>query len=170
MPAAYVGDANSLSWNFIGFPLKPNYSTSFLHWISSLSYPYLTTLYIFNSIISCLPKPSPLRFPWIHRGWTPADVVCVYNGMLLSHSVQLSHSVMSDSLQLHGLQHTRLLCPSPIPRTQTNSCLWSWWCLPNHLILCKPLILLPSMFPSIRVFSNGVSFSHQVAEPLVLQL
>jgi len=31
MPAAYVGDAYSLFWNFIGFPRKPSYSASFLH-------------------------------------------------------------------------------------------------------------------------------------------
>ena len=48
MPAAYVGDVNSLPWNFISFPRKPSYSASFLHWIFLLSYPYLTTLYIFN--------------------------------------------------------------------------------------------------------------------------
>ena len=30
-PAAYVGDANSFSWSFIGFPHKPSYSASFLH-------------------------------------------------------------------------------------------------------------------------------------------
>ena len=70
-PAAYVGDANSLFWNFISFPCKPSYSASFLHWIFSLSYPYLTTLYIFNSIVSWSPKPSPLRNPWLHWGWTP---------------------------------------------------------------------------------------------------
>ena len=35
---------------------------------------------------------------------------------------------MSDSLQSHGLQHTRLLCPSPIPRTCSNSSSSSWWC------------------------------------------
>ena len=39
----------------------------------------------------------------------------------------------------------------------------------NHLILCYPLLFLPSIFPSIRVFSN-VSFSHQVAKVLELQL
>ena len=77
VPAAYVGDANSLSWNFIGFPRKPSYSASFLHWNFSLSYPYLTTLYIFNSIISWSPKPYPLRIPWIHRGWTPAGCHCL---------------------------------------------------------------------------------------------
>ena len=40
---------------------------------------------------------------------------------------------------------------------------------PNHLILCCPLFLLPSIFPSIRIFSNRVGSSHQVAEVLELQ-
>ena len=45
----------------------------------------------------------------------------------------------------------RLPCPSPTPRACSNSCPLSRWC---HLILCRPLLLLPSIFPSIRVFSN----------------
>ena len=39
----------------------------------------------------------------------------------------------------------------------------------NHLILCRPLLLLPSIFPSIRVFSNKLTF-HQMAKVLELQL
>ena len=39
----------------------------------------------------------------------------------------------------------------------------------NHLILCHPLLLLPSIFPSIRIFSNEVSSSNQVAKVLELQ-
>ena len=64
-----------------------------------------------------------------------------------------SHSVVSNSLRPHEPQHTRPPCPSP------NS-----WSLPklfielvmpfNHLILCCLLLLLPSIFPSISVFSN----------------
>ena len=46
-------------------------------------------------------------------------------------NVQLSHSVMSDSLQAHGLQHTRLPCPSPIPGAYSNSCPLSRWCHPT---------------------------------------
>ena len=38
---------------------------------------------------------------------------------------------MSDSLQPHGLQHTRLPCPSPTPRVYSNSCSLSWWCHPT---------------------------------------
>ena len=66
-------------------------------------------------------------------------------------SVQFSRSVMSDSLQPHEQQHSRLLCPSPSPGICSNSCSFSQ---SNHLILCHPLFLLPSTFPSIRVFSN----------------
>ena len=66
-------------------------------------------------------------------------------------SVQFSRSVVSDSLWTHGLQHTRPPCPSPTPGVYSNS---SSVIPPNHLILCRPLLLLPSIFPNIRVFSN----------------
>ena len=59
-----------------------------------------------------------------------------------------------DSLQPHGLQHARLLCPPPFPRIYSNSCPLM---LSNHLILCHPLLLWPSIFPSIRVFSNELA-------------
>ena len=65
--------------------------------------------------------------------------------------VQFSHSVMANSLQPHGLQNTRFPCPSPTPRAYSNSCPSSWC---NHLILCRPLLFLPPIFPSISVFSS----------------
>ena len=69
-------------------------------------------------------------------------------------SVQFSCSVMSDSLWPHGLQHARSPCPSPTPGVYSNSCPLSQWCHPTiYLIICHPLLLLPSVFPSIRVFS-----------------
>ena len=43
-------------------------------------------------------------------------------------SVQFSHSFVSDSLQPHGLQHTRPPCPSPTPQVYSNSCPLSQWC------------------------------------------
>ena len=46
-------------------------------------------------------------------------------------SVQFSHSVMSNSLQPHGLQHARLPCPSLSPRVCSNSRPLSWWCHPT---------------------------------------
>ena len=67
--------------------------------------------------------------------------------------VQLSHSVVSNSLQSHGLQHTRLRCPLPAPRTYSNSCPLHCWCHPT-ISSCCPLLLLPSIITSIRIFSN----------------
>ena len=60
---------------------------------------------------------------------------------------------MSDSLQHHGLQHARPPCPSPTPGVYSNSCLFSRWWHPTTSS-CHPLLLPPSIFPSIRVFSN----------------
>ena len=48
-------------------------------------------------------------------------------------SVQFSCSVVSDSLWPHGLQHARLLCPSPTPRVYSNSCPLNQWCHPTIL-------------------------------------
>ena len=63
---------------------------------------------------------------------------------------------MPDSLQPHGLKHTRLPCPSTTPRACSNSCPSSQWC---HLTISSsqppPLLLPPSVFPNIRVFSNN---------------
>ena len=69
-------------------------------------------------------------------------------------SVPFSCSVMSDSLRPHGLQHTRLHCLSPTRRVYSD--FWSIESVmpSNHLILCHPLLLSPSIFPSIRVFSS----------------
>ena len=68
-------------------------------------------------------------------------------------SVQSLSLTQSHTLRPHGLQHSRPSCPSPAPRACSNSSI-EWMMPSNHLILCLPLLLLPSVFPSIRVFSN----------------
>ena len=73
-------------------------------------------------------------------------------------SVQFICSVTSDSLQPYGLQHARLPCPSPTPEVYSNSCPLIYLVMrTSHLILCHPLLLLPSVFPSIRVFSTQLA-------------
>ena len=93
-------------------------------------------------------------------------------------SDQISSSVVSYSLQPQRLQHARPPCLSPTPGVHSNSCPLSRWCrlqaslsitnswsslrltsiesvMPSsHLILCHPLLLLPPIPSSIRVFSN----------------
>ena len=67
------------------------------------------------------------------------------------------------TLQPHGLQHTRLPCPSAAPelvQTHVHRVGGHGWIsvMPsNHLVLCRPLLLLPSIFPSLRVFSNELA-------------
>ena len=61
---------------------------------------------------------------------------------------------MSDSLWPHELQHSRLPCPSPIPGVHPNPCPLSQWCRPTISSSVRPLLLLPSIFASIRVFSD----------------
>ena len=85
--------------------------------------------------------------------FVPFNCLCHYTKMLC-YQVQFSCSVVSDSLQPHELQHARPPCPSPTPGVYSNSCPLSWWCHPTISSSVIPLLLLPSIFSSIRVFSN----------------
>ena len=68
-------------------------------------------------------------------------------------SVQFSRSVVSASLRPHESQHARPPCPSPITSLLKLMSIEST--MPSsHLILCRPLLLLPPIPPSIMVFSN----------------
>ena len=76
-------------------------------------------------------------------------------------SVQFSHSVMSDSLQPQGLQHTRPPCPSSTPRVYSNSCPLSHLCHPTILSSVIPLsshlqsFPAPGSFQVSRFFASG---------------
>ena len=72
-------------------------------------------------------------------------------------SVQFSHSVMSHSLQPLGRQHTRLPSPSATPGAYSKFMSIKLVMPPNRLILCRPLLPLPSIFSSIRIFSNELA-------------
>ena len=81
------------------------------------------------------PK-RPLTKEWIKKIWSVSSV---------------AQSCLT--LWPHGLQHARPPCPSPIPAVHPNPCPLSWWCHPT-ISSCHPLLLLPSILPSIRVFSS----------------
>ena len=59
----------------------------------------------------------PFLYLWLHE--------------IISASLQFTDSVVSNSLQPHGLQHTRLSCPSPTLRACSNSCPLNWWYQPT---------------------------------------
>ena len=95
------------------------------------------------------------------------------------HSVQFSHSVMSNSFQPHGLQHARLPCPSLTPGACSNSCPSSWWCHPTISSSVIPFSSCLQSFPASGSFpmsqffksggqSNGVSTSTSVL-PMSIQ-
>ena len=93
--------------------------------------------------------------------WTAQGELCLTHshfGRIYSQSVHFisfhfSRSVMSNSLWPHGLQHPRPPCPLPTPRVYSNMSTESVM-TSKHLIVCRPLLLSSSIFPSIRVFSN----------------
>ena len=102
-----------------------------------------------EDIPSYIPTVNVQRFQFLH-------VLVIMAGFLISHSwlcpqrrgqcpahssVQFSHSVVSNSLRPHGLQHARLPCLSPTPRAYSNSCPSSRW---SH----------PTISPSVIPFSS----------------
>ena len=83
---------------------------------------------------------------------------CLYQHLC---SFQFSHSIMSDSLQPNGLQHSRPPCPSPTPGACSNSCPLSQWC---HLTISSSAIPFSSRlqsfpasgsFPMSQFFTSG---------------
>ena len=84
-----------------------------------------------------------------------------FNSVWLEHSVQFSHSVMSDSLRPHESQHTRPPCPSPTPGVHSNSCSSSQWCHPAisssviSFSSCPQSFSASESFPMSQLFAWG---------------
>ena len=79
--------------------------------------------------------------------------------LLCFSSVQFSHSVMSDSLHPHELQHTRTPCPSPTPGMHTNPCPLSRWCHPTLSSSVVPFSSCPQSFPASGSFPMSQLFA-----------
>ena len=82
--------------------------------------------------------------------------VCI---LLINISVQFSQSVVSDSLQPYGLQHTRPLCLSPTPRVYANSCPLSQWCHPTISSSVVPFSSHLQSFPASGSFQMSQLFT-----------
>ena len=91
-------------------------------------------------------------------------------------SVQLSCSVMSNSLRSHGLKHARPPCPSPTPRAYSNSCRSSWWCHPTISSSVIPFSSRLQSFPASgsvlmsQFFASGGQSTGISASPSILPM
>ena len=96
--------------------------------------------------------------------WATMEAQIVLKGLTIcealvgSSSVQFSHSVVSDSLWPHGLQHARPPCPSPTPGVYPNSCPLSWWCHPTISSSIVPFTSCPQSFPASGSFQMSQFF------------
>ena len=139
----YSEERNRLDWHFIS-PKKRGYSLV-VQWLGHQTF---TRGSLVRKPRSC--KPSG-RAKGEKKRQKTATTTKHKSMKTTFSSVQFSRSVVSDSLRSHESQHARPRCPSPTPGVYSNS----RPVMPSsHLILCRPLILLPPTPPSIRVFSN----------------
>ena len=120
-----------------------------------------------NSVFRRVPLPE---FCFSHKTviteevlWTGAENLYILEtffitAKLINLSVQFSHSVMSNSLRPHGLQHAGLPCPSQTLRAYSNSCPSSQWC---HPTISSSVILFSShlqSFPASGSFQKSQFF------------
>ena len=101
------------------------------------------------------------------QGWLCKQICSL--SVYCSSSVKFSHSVISNSLWPHGLQHTRPPCSSPTPRVYSNSCPLSRWCHPTISSSVVPFYSAFNLSQHQGLF-KWVSSSHQVAKVLKFQL
>ena len=80
------------------------------------------------------------------------------NFLISINSVQLSCSVVSDSLQPCGLLHARPPCPSPTHGVYSNSCPLSWWCHPAISSSVVPFSSWPQSLPTRFIFYYSFNF------------
>ena len=116
-------------------------------------------------------KPLDLRGLYVWLFFLVKVVMCINIS-----SVQFSHSVMSNSLQPHGLQPARLLYPSPIPRVCSNSSPSSRWCHPTisssvmPFSSCLQSCPATGSFPISQFFTSGCQSTGASASASVLPM
>ena len=111
---------------------------------SSLNVHMIVETFVFPGNLLALPGGG-----WV--SWRLVQNKCFLN-QWVSGLLLFSHSVVSDSLWPHGLQHTRLPCPLPSPGACSNSCPSSWWCHPTVSSSVIPFSSCLQSFPASGAF------------------
>ena len=138
-----------------GSPKEQCYSWYFHVWKLKVGSSLLLDIHIFS---------GPSQWWWrqgvdVVVDWFLSDLILRF---LFLVSVQFSHSVVSNSLRPHGLQNSRVPCPSPTPGACSNSCPLSQWC---HPTISSSVIPFPSPCPAFSLSQHQglfqwVSCSH----------
>ena len=143
--------------------------------LKTLASSLTKTLYPLNSISPFSSSLTPLWFlfyllsmnlatscKWNHIIFVLCLAYCSEHNVFKVHpccSVQFSHSVMSDSLRPHELQHARPACSSPTPGVHPNPCLLSWWCHPTISSSVVSFSSCPQSFPASGSFLMSQLFA-----------
>ena len=179
---------NTYNWFYITY-------NHMFHSISSVTQSYPTLCDPIDDIPPGSPVPGILQariLEWVAISFSrestqPRNWICgscisrwiLYNLATLEapiYGISSVHSVVSNSLRSHGLQHTRPLCPSPTPGLYSNSSPLSWWCHPTISSSVIPfsshLQSLPASgsFPMIQFFTSGDQSIGVSASTLVLPM
>ena len=131
---------------------------SFLFLILSVNPYHNLSKFIFTSFLLSLLiiLHTMSRYPWYHK--IPNILQWAFHLLIKNlkwqPGVVIVQSQSCPTLGSHGLQHTKLPCPSPSPGVCPNSCPLGWWCHPTISSSVVPFSSQPSILPSIRVFSN----------------
>ena len=120
----------------------------------------ISLIYQFSYLHTYLKKVLEQYLSWVSYHWLVFFhcLLFIYNCLLfflfkiINYSVQFSHSVVSDSLWLHELQHARPPCPSPSPGVHSNPCPLSRWCHPAILSSVVPFSSCPQSFLASESF------------------
>ena len=106
--------------------------------------------------VSAPPNPKPIHQPLSSPKYVFELAESFVQVFLCT--VQFSCSVVSNSLQPHGLQHARLPCLSPTPRVYPNSCPLSRWCHPTISSSALPFSTHLQSFPASESFQISQFF------------
>ena len=108
---------------------------------------------LLHTLLSCISSPSHQGRDSLGRDTLNTPILWgELQEPAIANVLMFSLSVMSNSLRPHGLQHSRLTCPSLSPRVCSNSCPWSGWCHPTIPSSITLFSSCPQSFPASGSF------------------
>ena len=160
-------------WSTLGFPVfhqLPEFTQTHVYWVGDATHPSHPLLPHSPLALNLSQKQKQaLHHEW-PKYWSFSFSISPSSEYSRLISFQFSSAtVMSDFLQPHGLQHTRLPSPSPTPGACSNSCPLSWWCHPAISFSVIPFFSCLQSFPTSGSFLVS-QFFPLVAKVLEFQL